>query len=65
MCVRDERDKKEIAFAFWLSFSKNQCVYGGSGSWWDSEYILKVEPIMFSDRWDIECEKVELRTFLD
>lgn len=26
--------------------------------------ILKVKPIVFADRLDIECEKVELRTVL-
>lgn len=66
ICVweRDERQKKVCTCAFWLRFSKNQYGYGSSGNRWCSEYILKVEPIVFSDGLYIECEKVELRTVL-
>ena len=63
MWERDET-KRVCTCAFWLRFSKNQYGYGSSGSRWYSEYILKVKPIVFADRLDIECEKVELRTVL-
>lgn len=51
MCVREKRIKKGV-LAFQLRFLKNQYGYGSSGSWWDSEYILKIVPVVFTDTLD-------------
>lgn len=62
VCVKET--KRESAFVFWLRFLKNQYGYSSNRSW-VSEYILKVEPIVFTDGLGTECGRVELRTFLD
>lgn len=63
MCVCEKRQRVCGHACFDLGFQRIYG-YGSSGSWWDSEYILKVEPIVFADGVDLECEKVELKTIL-